>query len=132
MKSALYLNNYFKNYTPRDFYIFNVIFYILQKTIITSISLLLISFYQIKAQQTYMPVFGNDTTTFYYNICVGNIVSAFYKQNWIKKNKSNMYFQSEKDNHHLQGYEVGVGDSIEVSSDNSKIWVHEFFNKIKN
>lgn len=36
MKSVLYLNNYFKNYTPKDFYIFNVIFYILQKTIITS------------------------------------------------------------------------------------------------
>lgn len=103
----------------------------MKKTIITSISLLLISFYQIKAQQTYMPVFGNDTTTFYYNIYVGNIVSAFYKQNWIKKNNSNMYIQSEKDNHHLQGYEVGVGDSIEVSSDNSKIWVHEFYNKIK-
>lgn len=35
MKPTLYLNDYFKSYTPKDFYIYNAIFYILQKTNIT-------------------------------------------------------------------------------------------------
>ena len=90
----------------------------MKKTIITSIALLLIGLsFNAEAQQTYLPVFGNDSTVFYYHLYHGNS-KTFYKTVYVKdENKQNTYYSTLSTD--LGG---PLSDTVIVSSDNSKIW----------
>lgn len=93
---------------------------IMKKTILASITLLLISLsFNVKAQQTYMPVFGNDSTVFYYYLYVGNNYQ-FCKEIWIKvKEKENTYVCSKS----FCNVSSSDRDTLEISDDYSKIWL---------
>lgn len=93
----------------------------MKKTNLTSITLLLISLsFNAKAQQTYMPVFGNDITR-YYSFIEGVDGSLFCSDNYIRINDSIAYPIEYENYDEMKCYHYQYHYYVE-SEDHSKLW----------